>query len=102
MTMTIPTVPYMPAGYVVQPSDMNALAACATFLLTKPVARIHDVTGSQAMDGSADIPAVVINFTTVDIDTDGMWAAIHPERLTIQTQGFYKVRYGVNNNNAGK
>ena len=42
MAMTLPTIPQLPAGYVVQVADMNALANCATFLMTKPMARAYE------------------------------------------------------------
>jgi hypothetical protein len=91
MTMTIPTIPTMPAGYVVTASDMNNLAYGATFLLTKPIARVHDGAGTLALTATSQL----IPFNTMDIDTDGMWSSGANTKLTIQTPGFYKVSYMV-------
>jgi hypothetical protein len=91
MTMTIPTLPNMPAGYVAQAADMNDLSAACTFLLHKPIARVQDTLGGQSITTSAG----TINFNTNPIDTDGMWASATPGRLTVQTPGYYKISYGV-------
>lgn len=89
MAMTIPTIPTLPAGYIVTATDMNNLASAATFLLTKPIARVHDGAGSTAIGTSN----TYIPFNTKDFDTDGMWSSGSPTLLTIQTPGFYKVEY---------
>jgi hypothetical protein len=91
MTMTIPTIPSLPAGYIVTPADLNNLAYCCTFLYTKPIARIRDAAGGQSISTSA----ISVNFATKDIDTDGMWSSSAPTKLTIQTPGWYKLRYAV-------
>lgn len=92
MAMTIPTIPPMAAGYVVQASDMNNLAYGATFLLTKPIARVRDGAGSFAIPSPSfgSVP-----FNVKDFDTDGMWSSGSNTRLTVQTPGFYKVSYAV-------
>jgi hypothetical protein len=90
MTMTIPTLPVMPAGYVVQASDMNDLAYAATFLLTKPLCHVT-ATGTQSVTTSF----VAIAYSIADINTDGMWSSGNTSLLTIQTPGFYKVTYSV-------
>jgi len=95
MTLTIPTVPSLPAGYIVQAADLNALAACATFLMNKPIARVHDGAGGQSLIGSTYTP---ITFNTVDVDTDTMYSAGSPTLLTVQTPGFYTLRYAVSIN----
>lgn len=89
---TIPTVPVLPAGYVGQLSDMTALTACCNFLLSKPVCRIIDNTGGQAIGTGA----TAVNFSVASFDPDGIWSVSTPSRLTIQTPGWYKARYGVN------
>lgn len=94
MTMSIPTIPSMPAGHIATVSDMNALSAACTFLLTKPMAKVRDTAGGVNFTTSG----AVITYTTVDFDTDGMWSAGSPNRLTIQTPGWYKLRYMVNQN----
>ena len=91
MSMTIPTIPTMPAGYVVQAADMNNLAYGATFLLTKPIVRVRDAAGSQAVT----VTFTSVAFNTKDFDTDGMWSSGSNTLLTIQTPGFYKVSYAV-------
>jgi hypothetical protein len=93
MTMTIPALTPMPAGYIAQAADMNAMAYAATFLLTKPVTRVHDGTGGYTITANVE---TAVKFTIADFDSDGMWNATTPNLLTIQTPGFYKVRAGVN------
>jgi hypothetical protein len=95
--MTIPTIPALPAGYVVQLADLQNLAAAATFALGKPMSSVIDNTGAQAIG----VTFGVVTFTTVVFDLDGMWAAGNPTRLTVQTPGWYKVRYGVNVGSVG-
>lgn len=90
--LTIPTVPSLPAGYVVQQADMQNLAAACTFLLSRPMTRIRDGTGGVAIGTSPTL----VTFTTASFDVDGMWNVSTPSQLTIQTPGWYKVRYGVN------
>lgn len=92
MTMTIPTIPNMPAGYVAQAADLNNLAYAAQFLLTRPIARISDTSGTQTIGTSA----AAISFNTVTFDPDTMYNSGTPTRLTVQTPGFYKISYLVN------
>jgi hypothetical protein len=89
MTMTIPTIPTLPAGYIVTATDMNNLSAGATFLLNKPLTRVHDAAGTQAVTATA----AAIAFNTVDMDTDTMWSSGSNTKLTVQTPGFYKISY---------
>jgi hypothetical protein len=70
---------------------MQNLSAACTFLLTKPITKVRDTTGGTAFS-SAGVP---IPFTSADIDTDGMWNASYPTQLTVQTPGWYKLRYMV-------
>ena len=95
MTMTIPTIPSLPAGHVVTLAEMQELAYAATFLLTKPIVLIEQVASGQAITTSF---ASLNNFTAGGLiyDTDGMWNSATPSRLTVQTPGWYKVRYAVN------
>lgn len=96
MAMTIPTIPTLPAGYVVQVADMNNLASCANFLYNKPVCRITDTTGAQTIAAGTTLSSTnAIQFTSANFDPDGMWSSGSPKQLTIQTPGYYKVRYGV-------
>lgn len=89
--MNIPTLPDLAAGEVVAAADLNNIASACTFLLGKPIARIHDITGGLSIVGSAS----VVTYTTKDFDTDGMWSSGAASRLTVQTPGWYKVRYSV-------
>lgn len=92
MAMTIPVLTPVPAGYVVQLSDLQAMTSACTFLMTKPLARIHMASSGQSLPTGS---GTAITFNTVDFDTDGTWNSGSPTRLTIQTPGFYKVRYTV-------
>lgn len=91
--MTIPVLNPMPAGYVAQAADMNALGSACTFLLGKPLTKVRDGTGGQTITSGS---ATAVTFTLADFDTDGMWNVSSSTRLTIQTPGFYKFRGGVN------
>lgn len=93
-------LPNFYAGYVVQPSDLNELNQVASLLLNKPFAHISDVTAGTAIGTSlAAIPMVGVASVNVggvnQIDTDSMWNAANPTRLTVQTPGWYKLRYGI-------
>lgn len=90
--MTIPTIPSLPAGYVVQLADLQNLAYAATFALTKPVVYAVDNTGGHAITTGF----TAVSFTTTFFNTDGMWASGNAQRITINTPGWYKVSYGVN------
>lgn len=90
--MTIPTFPSLPAGYVVQLTDLEDLAYAATFALTKPMTKVVDNTGGQAVTTSY----LAMTFSAAVFDLDGMWTGGSPKRLTVQTPGWYKVRYGIN------
>lgn len=91
MPLTIPVIPSMPAGYVATVADLNALAAACTFLFTKPLVRVHDGAGGLAIGTTI----TAIAFSVKDYDTDSMWATGANTRLTVQTPGWYKFRYGV-------
>jgi hypothetical protein len=90
--MTIPVLPSLPAGYVATLGDMQALAYAATFALTKPMTKVIDNTGGATIGTSFGTVA----FTTAVFDIDGMWNVANPHRLTVQTPGWYSVRYGIN------
>lgn len=95
--MTIPTIPSLPAGYVVQLADLQNLSAAATFALTKPAVYAVDNTGGQAITTSF----LAVPFTATFIDTDNMWIAGSAKRFTVQTPGWYKISYGVNVGSVG-
>lgn len=90
MAMTIPTIPSLPAGYIAQAADLNNLAYAAQFLLNRPLTRIHDSAGGQAI-GTAGTTA--ISFAHVDYDNDSMYSSSQPTRLAVQTPGYYRVDY---------
>jgi hypothetical protein len=87
---TLPTLPTLTAGYVVQEADMNNLAYCCTFLLAKPIASVKDSAGGQTISSGG---TTVISWGTKNFDTDGMYSAGNPTRLTVQTPGWYKVSW---------
>lgn len=99
MTMIIPSIPSLPAGYVAQLADMQNLAAAATFALSRPVAYVVDTIGGQAI--STTIGSTIPSYDTVLYDADGTWSSSHKGRLTIQTPGWYKIRYGTNCGSGG-
>lgn len=95
--MTIPTIPVLSAGYVVQLADLQNLSAAATFALGKPMSSVIDNTGGMAITTSF----LAVSFTAEVFDPDNMWIAGSPKRLTVQTPGWYKVRYGINMGTVG-
>lgn len=92
--MIIPTIPGFPAGYVATAADLNNVAAACTFLLGKPRARVHDSTGGQTL-GTTQATATAINWSGKDYDNDSTWNAGTPSHLTVQTNGWYRVRYSI-------
>lgn len=90
--LTIPVIPSLPAGHVVQLSELQALASAASFLLGKPATEIADEVGGQAITTSYN----PVTFSQAIFDVDGMWNVSFPSRLTIQTPGWFKLRYIVN------
>lgn len=92
MSMVIPDVSTFDAGYIAVLDDIKDLAEAATFLLGKPMSRVLDGTGGVAI---LTTPTIV-TFTTASFDPDGMWNVSTPNRLTIQTPGWYRVSYSVN------
>jgi len=96
--MAIPVLPSLPAGYVVQLADLQALVNAASFALNKPIVKVSDTTGGQAITTTF----VAVSFTGRIFDPDGMWVIAHPTRLTVQTPGWYSVRYGINCGTVGK
>lgn len=101
MTMALPVIPTVdgvpfPAGHVVTGDEMNALAYACTFAMNRPFSRVHATTTQV-------IPTFpgFMNYDTVDQDPDGMFSISNPGRLTIQTPGYYKVRYMCNLGSVG-
>jgi beta-mannanase len=90
----IPSLPTLPAGYVVQVSDMNALSNAASFLMSRPITRIHDGVGGQSV-GTTKVP---VTFSAADFDSTGMWNSTFPAQLTVITPGYYKVSYAIAQN----
>jgi hypothetical protein len=95
--MAIPVIPNLPAGYVVQLTDLQNLAYACTFALAKPITTVIDNTGGQAITtGFLAVP-----FTAEIMDIDNMWIVGSPKRLTVQTPGWYHIRYGINVGSVG-
>lgn len=92
MALVLPTLPDIVAGQVVQASDLNAVGYAAQFMLNKPLSQARD---NNATGTTITTSGIVINFTVSDYDSDGMWNSGTPDRLTVQTPGWYKVRYAV-------
>jgi len=91
--LTIPSIPQLPAGYVVQLADLQALASAASFLLAPPMTKVSDQTGGQTVGATGS--ATTVQFDTALIDVDGAYSSANKGRLTIQTPGWYKIRYCV-------
>lgn len=91
MALTIPTIPTLPAGAVVTAADLNNCRACVSFLLAKPMCRVQDTTGGQSI---GIVTYTNVSFNVESFDTDGMFSA-PDNKITVQTPGWYKIRYGV-------
>ena len=87
----------MPAGYIATAADFNNLAYATQFALTRPMARVHDTAGGQAVSNTS----IAVTFGGVDFDPDGMWSSGANTRLTVQTPGFYKLDYFVSLTSGG-
>ena len=96
--LAIPVLPSLPAGYVVQAADMTALVNAAAFALQKPITKVIDTSGGQSIGTGFG----AVTFSSAQFDIDGMWSNSTPTRLTIQTPGWYTIRYGVNVGTVGK
>lgn len=92
--LAIPELPNIYAGYTMQPDDFDDLTYACEFLMTKPMTRAYDATGGQVVN--VGLGSTVIVYTQITFDIDGMYNPAFPDRLTIQTPGWYKLRYGVN------
>lgn len=92
--LAIPTIPPLYTGHVVTAAEATQLCSAASFLLAPPMTMILDETGGQAI--SVQATPTLVTFTNVLKDVDGAWNAGAPDRLTIQTAGWYKVRHAVN------
>lgn len=91
--LTVPVCPAFPAGYVVQLADLQNLAACCTFMLQKPMTKIIDTSGGVSIPNASS--QVAVTFSSAQFDVDGMWNSGNNSRLTVQTPGWYKIRYGI-------
>jgi hypothetical protein len=95
MSMTIPTLPSITAGYIVTPDDLNAIGSAAYFLLNKPMALIKQISAGQVISSSGTYISYGTSTNVIMFDTDGMYSTANGDRLTIQTPGWYKVSYTV-------
>lgn len=90
--MNLPILPDMPAGYVVQAADLNNAAGCVTFLMNKPYVRVTSVSAGTSI-GTGN---TAMHWDTRGDDPDNMASlGSFPTRLTVQTPGWFKVRYGL-------
>lgn len=93
MSITLPdALPTLAAGQVVTAADLNAMASVANFLGAKPICKAYDSAGGQSISTNSNSPTVV-NWSGTRYDNSGMWSSANPGRLTIQVDGWYKVRY---------
>lgn len=91
--LTVPTIPAMPVGSVATAQQMNEMVYCCQFLYQKPMTKVIDEVGGQAIQVAASF--TYVNFSAALYDIDGQWNAGTPTLLTIQTPGWYKIRYGI-------
>jgi hypothetical protein len=91
--LAIPTIPAVPVGTIATAQQMNELVYCCEFLYTKPMTKVIDEAGGEPIETEGSFGYV--SYTTALYDVDGQWNPGTPAFLTIQTPGWYKVRYGV-------
>ena len=89
-----PNPPSQRAGTLATSADMNALANTALFLRTPPMVIAQSLTSGtgQSLTGGS---ATAVQYASLLRDTDGFFSTGLPTRLTVQTPGFYKVRYSI-------
>lgn len=76
-------------GELVTAAEMNTeIRDAIGFLLNPPQASVIQSGTTQNMPSST---ATNITFDTMQFDSDSIWDASQPDRLTIQTPGFYIV-----------
>lgn len=88
---SVPPVPTQLAGTLATSSDMNALSTAALWQRRPPLVIAQSASGQSLTGGSA----IAIQWDRMLRDTDGFFNAANSTRLTVQTQGIYKVRYAV-------
>lgn len=88
-----PNPPKQLAGQIAMSSDMNALAQTALFMRRPPMVIAQSNTSGTGQ--SMTVATSAITYSTVQRDTDGFFAPSLPTRLTVQTPGFYSVRYSI-------
>jgi hypothetical protein len=91
--LTIPVIPAMPAGSIATSQQLNDLVGCCEFLYQKPMTKVIDETGGTEIQEVGNFGYV--SYSTALYDVDGQWSPTAPTVLTIQTPGWYKVRYSV-------
>jgi hypothetical protein len=91
-----PTIPSFTDGVVVHQADLNALASNLTnlysynqagFRTQRPCVIVKQTSG-QSIPNATD---TLVNFNTAVVDTDNMWSASTPNRITVQHAGIYYV-----------
>lgn len=87
----LPTLPSPTVGNILEPADLNNMAACVTFLMAKPIGRWESASVGQSVTGTA----AAIQFDTENYDFDGIWVIGNPTKFIIVTPGWYKLRYSV-------
>lgn len=87
------------AGTIAASADMNANANTALFNIRPPMI-IANASASSGQSFTAGT-AAPINWATLERDTDGFWSPTALSRLTVQTPGFYKIRWSIPYNAAG-
>lgn len=86
-TYTAVTVANATAGNAILASDHSTNFQNVNNLIVPPVCQVVRTTNLTSYTSNADISWA----TTAAIDTDGMFAAGSPTRITIQTSGLYLV-----------
>ena len=76
------------AGDVYTASAHNGIVTDVNNLIVPPVCEVVRTTNLTSYTAATDI-----SFSSASIDTDGMFAAGSPTRITIQTTGLYVVTY---------
>lgn len=90
--MIVPVVRKWTAGTSVDAELLNELGDALRFLRQPPECALRQTVGQPVSIGAY----TVMSYQTVNVDTDGMFSISQPDRITINTSGWYEIEIATN------